>query len=379
MSSEEDFAVLVKDEQWGTLEEITKATITLQKQYDQLISEHNELCKLRDEQRDLAEQFRQRSEKLAVSLEEDKRDRDTKSEAQKVRRDCLLEEEVQLQKEIQMVEVALGEQEVEYGHLKQQTELSAAVPERKVVFNGLTEDIASAQMFAMRSRIVYPMEGGTVLVTFEDQTVAEKILAMKQHTVCLGGDCRIIVEAKPVQLLVPSFVEMDTQVCPHRILISSLPKKDSDRILDKLEIHFSKKQHGGGEVEECDTLHDPGNVVITFMEDNVARRLTDQQYHDVSFEKGSKHRVRVTPFLNGGIVNFKTEFAACARTLLLTGLHDVMDPETLQDLLEIHFQKAINGGGEVEAFLYNPPGERFSAVFEDEQPAAGSVSAQTST
>lgn len=40
----------------------------------------------------------------------------------------------------------------------------------------------------------------------------------------------------------------------------------------------------------------------------------------------------------------------------------------MQDLLEIHFQKNSNGGGEIEAFLYNPLGEHISALFEDVSP-----------
>lgn len=62
---------------------------------------------------------------------------------------------------------------------------------------------------------------------------------------------------------------MDTQVCPRRILVSNLPKKESvDRILDKLEIYFSKSRNGGGEVEEVVMLEDSGNVVITFLDSN---------------------------------------------------------------------------------------------------------------
>lgn len=54
----------------------------------------------------------------------------------------------------------------------------------------------------------------------------------------------------------------------------------------------------------------------------------------------------------------------CPRTVLLTGIPDVMEQETLQDLLEIHFQKSTNGGGEIDACAYNPVGHQTSAVFE---------------
>lgn len=62
---------------------------------------------------------------------------------------------------------------------------------------------------------------------------------------------------------------METQVCPRRILVSNLPKEEpEERVLDKLDIHFSRTRNGGGEVEDKDMLHDSGTVVITFVDDN---------------------------------------------------------------------------------------------------------------
>lgn len=60
----------------------------------------------------------------------------------------------------------------------------------------------------------------------------------------------------------------------------------------------------------------------------------------------------------------QTEMSPCPRTVLLTGIPDVMERETLQDLIEIHFQKRTNGGGEIEALLYNPLGQHTSALFD---------------
>jgi len=77
---------------------------------------------------------------------------------------------------------------------------------------------------------------------------------------------------------------METQVCPHRILVSNLPKEEpEDRTLDKLDIYFSRKKNGGGEVEDTDMLHDSGTVVITFVEDN--SMLTNFMQFDISQHK----------------------------------------------------------------------------------------------
>lgn len=65
---------------------------------------------------------------------------------------------------------------------------------------------------------------------------------------------------------------------------------------------------------------------------------------------------------------FQTEMAVCPRTVLLSGIPDVMERETLQDVLEIHFQKSSNGGGEIQAVLYNPLGQNATAVFDGTSP-----------
>lgn len=59
----------------------------------------------------------------------------------------------------------------------------------------------------------------------------------------------------------------------------------------------------------------------------------------------------------------QTRTSMCPRTVLLTGIPDIMDRETMQDMLEIHFQKNGNDGGEIEAFLYNPLGQQTLALF----------------
>lgn len=55
-------------------------------------------------------------------------------------------------------------------------------------------------------------------------------------------------------------------MCPRRILVSNLPRMDEEMLLNKLEIHFSKKKNGGSEVEACELRRDTWAVVITFVE-----------------------------------------------------------------------------------------------------------------
>ncbi|XP_045892248.1 interferon-induced protein 35 [Micropterus dolomieu] len=365
MSSDEDFSLVeqIPEPSEDTLEGIKALIDNYKTKYEHLVEEQKELAACIDDRRDLTKQFKQRSEKLTQSLKEEERSNKAQIENEKARLELIKEEERELMLEIKKVEAALEEEEARNNHLEQQNEVFTAVPEKTVVFMGETGKATDTQTFEMNPHIVYPMEGGTALVTFEEEVVAKKILTMKKHHVNLSEDCIITVEARPVQLMVPNLVEIDSEVCPQRILISNLPKMDFDILLSKLEIHFSKRKNGGGEVEDCELLPDSGTVVLTFVENKFARGLTEKEYHEVQLQE-KKHTVRVTPFLNGKITNLRTKMSVCPRTVLLTGIPAVMERETLQDLLEIHFQKSSNGGGEIEALLFNPLGQHTSALFE---------------
>lgn len=367
MSSDEDFS-LVMDPSKETLEGIKALIFNQKKIYEQHLEEQKELAASRDDRREMTEKFKQRTVKLRDQIKKDKLSYSERIENEKAKVKLLNREENELLEEIERVKAALKDEKAENLHLKQQADVFMAVPEKKVVFKGKTEKASDSQPFEMDAHIVYPMDGGTALITFEEEVVAKKVLNMKKHQVALEGGCSISVEARPIQLMLPTLVEIDSEVCPQRILISNLPKMDTEPLLNKLEIHFSKTKNGGGEVDECEMLADSGTVVLTFVDKHIAKGLTDTEHHDVKLQQ-KKHRVRVTPFLNGKIKNFKTKMSVCPRTVLLTGIPAIMEQETLQDLLEIHFQKSGNSGGEIEAILYNPVGEQVSALFQGVSPS----------
>ncbi|XP_028842179.1 interferon-induced 35 kDa protein [Denticeps clupeoides] len=366
MSSDEDFSLMDQDPH-SELDRIRKEVDKLKAQHDRVIGEQRDLNAAQESLQHYTQEFNQRAAKIRASLQDEEKKRGEHLANEQGKVGALMEENSRLTSEITRLQQASNQLDQQNLKLRQQTEVSTAVPEKRVVFTGeaAQPDKSREQRFDMKSRIVYPMEGGSTLITFEDDAVAQHILTMKQHKVPLDGSIALTMEASPVYMLVPDFVMMDTQVCPRRILVSSLPKREEERTMDKLQIHFSRKKNGGGEVEDIDMLHDSGNVVITFVESDIARGLTDKQDHDVEFEKGKKWKVKVTPFLNGEITSLRMRNSMCQNTVLLTGIPPIMEPDNLQDLLEIHFQKTSSGGGEVDAILYNPIGHRALAVFED--------------
>ncbi|NXI48118.1 IN35 protein, partial [Galbula dea] len=250
-----------------------------------------------------------------------------------------------------------------------------ALPEKKMVFKGLVTNKEDMNKLVLTPRIYYPLLGGSALITFEKAEVAQRIIEMKEHMVELSYEkeleeleqCRVRVQAEPVDILLPSALEIGLTRISRSILVSNLPSLgiSQEALLDKLELFFSKTKNGGGEVESTEFLSDSGQVMLTFAQDRVAELLIERGHIQVLIGKG-KYKVKISPYMSGDITNLQLQPSRCPRTVLLAGIPDVLDKESMRDALEIHFQKASRGGGEVDALDYLPAGRGGVAVFEED-------------
>uniref|UniRef100_A0A8C9LBJ7 Interferon induced protein 35 n=1 Tax=Pavo cristatus TaxID=9049 RepID=A0A8C9LBJ7_PAVCR len=242
-----------------------------------------------------------------------------------------------------------------------------ALPERKVVFKGLTTDKEDTNKLVLTPLIRYPLSGGSALITFEKAEVAQRVIEMKEHVVELshGEDpedldrCQVQVQAGPVDVLLPSALEIGLTRGSRSILVSGLPSLGipEDILLDKLELFFSKTKNGGSEVESREFLDDCGQVVLTFTQDGVAEQLITRGQVQVPIGK-TKYKLKISPYMNGDVTNLQLQPSRCTRTVLLSGIPDVLAEEPMRDALEIHFQKDSRGGGEVDVLGYVPAGRR---------------------
>ncbi|XP_072417649.1 interferon-induced 35 kDa protein isoform X1 [Chiloscyllium punctatum] len=325
-----------------------------------------QLKKAKHESELIAQEFNARIEKLQQSMEDDqleqhKRDLNFQKQLKdaEIVNDNLREDERNMKDELMRLEEERSE-------LEKQLKVSFSMPEKQWCFNGKIEkDGNPAVEFDLKPCIHYPIKGGSAVITFEDETVTNNILEMEEHVIELG-DCQFKIKAQPLKLPMLKEIEIQTQVCKRRILVSDIPKFPShDQLLDKLELYFSKQRNGGGEVENTVLLEDSGNVIVTFVAEGIAENLTKKEFHQVDLRGiGKIPPLRISPFINGEIVNITVQEVISKRSALLTGIEDLMDEEILQDILEIHFQKPSNGGGEVDAFRYVPKGKSAIACFE---------------
>ncbi|RMC01510.1 hypothetical protein DUI87_21949 [Hirundo rustica rustica] len=241
------------------------------------------------------------------------------------------------------------------------------LPEKKMIFKGLTVNKEHMNSLMLTPLVHYPLPGGSALITFEEAKVAQRIIEMREHTVELNcgeleelDQCRLRVQAAPVDILLPSALEIRLTQSRRSILVSDLPSLDTSKeaLLDKLELFFSKRKNGGSEVESREFLEDTDQVVLTFTEDGVAELLIERGHIQMPIGKG-KYKVKISPCMSGDISNLQDR--------LLLGIPDVLSEESMRDALEIHFQKASRGGGEVDALAYVPAGRTGVAVFVEDR------------
>ncbi|NXV84055.1 IN35 protein, partial [Atlantisia rogersi] len=189
-----------------------------------------------------------------------------------------------------------------------------ALPEKKMVFKGLVTNKEDSNKLVLTPLIHYPLLGGSALITFEKAEVAQRIIEVKEHTVELScGDemeefdqCRMRVQAAPVDILLPSFLEIGLAQSSRSILVSDLPRLGipEEALLDKLELFFSKKKNGGGEVEDRQFLDDTGQVVLIFAQDGVAELLIEKGHIQVPIGKG-KYNLKISPCMSGDITGLQ--------------------------------------------------------------------------
>ncbi|XP_073181930.1 interferon-induced 35 kDa protein isoform X1 [Lepidochelys kempii] len=335
-----------------------------------LEQDRRELGTAKEAAEDKTRVFQREAELLRGKLEREKSlSRELEPSYQEL---CLAKEERgKLLQEKQKLEKELEELEARREAWEKQVKVPPSLPDRKMLFTGHVTEAEDVNALVVAPRVQQALPGGSALLTFEEPEVAQRILEMKWHEVKLdestGCEGQLRVQAEPVELLLPSALEIEMKLSDRCILLSSLPRLDlsEEQLLDKLEIFFSKKKNGGSEVEQRELLRDSGHVVLTFVHNGVAEQLAKKGRFQVPIGKQT-YELKVTPYIRGQITDLQVRPSVCAKTVLLSGISDILDEESMRDTLEIHFQKPSQGGGEVDALGYVPVGKQGLAVFEED-------------
>ncbi|XP_003222544.2 interferon-induced 35 kDa protein isoform X1 [Anolis carolinensis] len=375
-SDEDSFIYLPNDSisSIGFLETMEEQTAREIKRYQDILKaleiDHLSLESSREQCEQEASRYQEAAESLHTKLLE----YEDQAKAQKLafqkeierqtkERNQLLQEKEALEKELEQIEkLSIAKESLH--------KVDISLPERSVVFKGHAEEAEKEQTLpdpvVTQPQVRCPIPGGSALITFEDPEVANRIIEMGQHRVQLDECTYVNVKAEPMTLLLLASVEISVARSSRQVLLSGLPMLSvpEDKLLDKLELFFSKRQNQGGEVERVERLSGSGHVALTFVEDGVVERLVQRGRFQIPIGK-EKHEIKVSHYVSGEITDFQFRPSVCDQTVLLSGIPDVLDEELMRETLEIHFQKPSKGGGEVEAVVYVPTGVSAAAVFEE--------------
>ncbi|XP_057611345.1 N-myc-interactor [Chionomys nivalis] len=275
----------------------------------------------------------------------------------------ILKENIQLEQEIKRLEAELSSDAREF-------QIKENIPERKLKFTSMKSSEDGGQFsnsscsFQVSSQILYELQKGQALITFEKEEVAQNVITMGKQVVQLEGNS-VVVTAQPVPLSLGVRFQVHVNVSKTKINVTGIPDElPEEQTRDKLELSFYKSANGGGEVESVNYDRKSGSAVITFLESGVADRILKKKTYPL-YMNPKCCQVTVSPFIERRLEKYQVFSAISKRTVLLTGLKGVrMNEEDVEDLINIHFQRRNNGGGEVDAVKCSLD-ESCIAYFED--------------
>nr|KAF6496728.1 N-myc and STAT interactor [Rousettus aegyptiacus] len=144
--------------------------------------------------------------------------------------------------------------------------------------------------------------------------------------------------------------QVHIEVSKIKVNVTEIPDElPESQMRDKLELSFCKSRNGGGEVECVEYDKQTRSAVITFVETGVVDNILKMEDYPLYINQNC-HRVVVSPYIEKHVKKFQVFSGISKRTVLLTGMEglQMMDEEIIEDLINIHFQREKNGGGEVD-------------------------------
>ncbi|XP_031307254.1 N-myc-interactor [Camelus dromedarius] len=262
--------------------------------------------------------------------------------------DEIAKENILLTEEIQKLEAELQE-------ATRNSQINEDIPETKIKFTSVENPESDSQFSnisyscQVSSKVPYELQKGQALITFEKEEVAQNVIRRGEHYVQLQ-DVNVKMMAKPVPLNSGVRFQVHVEVSKMKVNVTEIPDiLPESQMRDKLELSFCKSRNGGGEVESVEYDKQSGSAVITFVESGVADKILKMKDYPLYINQNC-HRVIVSPYTETHLKKFQVFSGVAKRTVLLTGMENLQktDEETVEDFINIHFQREKNGGGEVE-------------------------------
>ncbi|XP_056390412.1 N-myc-interactor isoform X2 [Hyla sarda] len=300
---------------------------------------------------DLLKEAEKRIEKLGEKLSETKETLSEKKNFYNKEMQELQSEKNELTRNIDELNCKVEEYRKICGKMKKDLKVDNMLPHKNI--NYTTEESGRENLsdISYTCQIViqspYILKGGQALLTFEDEKVAQGIIHRGRHRVGFNNGYED-VGAHKVELGRTVKFEVNMTISSTKVNVFNLPIDLPEDILkDKLELAFYKSNIGGGEIESVEYNRNNKCACITYKEDGVAQRVlkTTEQVFTVG---PSQYEVTIAPAIEEQLNKLQIFAGVCLKTVLLAEIRNQTDSEDdIKDLVEIHFQKESNGGGEV--------------------------------
>ncbi|NWT03631.1 NMI protein, partial [Mionectes macconnelli] len=204
------------------------------------------------------------------------------------------------------------------------------------------------------TKVPFKLNQNQALLTFEDEEVAQRLKKKGKHTVNLDNNI-VDVRVVPVSLEMGFKFELHVTISGRKINVSDIPELPipEDWMRDKLELNFYKTQQGGGgEIETVTYDSQSRTAVITFLRPGASNTFGGSPQYPF-FADGTCYKLSVSSHADLQLKKCQPYWGVSKKTVLLKGIQEVEeDEESVQDMIEIHFQKPSNGGGEIETIKY---------------------------
>ncbi|CAM5088831.1 unnamed protein product [Natator depressus] len=284
------------------------------------------------------------------------------------------QQNIELQREIQKLRDDLA---AKSSKLSQDFRIKREIQKKTMKFTGMknaeSDDtfLNTCCLFHIAAKIPFRLQQRQALLTFEEEDVAQKLIRRGKHTVSLDNE-KIELKAMPVTLETGVKFELHVTISGEKINISEVPDLPipDEWIRDKLELNFYKSKQGGGEVKDVRYDRRSRTAIITFLKPGVADNCMRRTEHPFCINE-KRFMLSISPSIEKHLEKFQIFSGISKKTILLSEIQEVEeDEESMQDMIEIHFQKPSNDGGEIENIKYVATGTKLAYFEEDTENVA---------
>ncbi|ETE70905.1 N-myc-interactor [Ophiophagus hannah] len=266
------------------------------------------------------------------------------------------EQNNKLRKEIEVLKMNLAAKKAKRGELRRSFSLQQCLLKKKMKFVHLEEakdEDDCTNMFCcfhVATKIPLKVNQGEAVIQFEEESVAQQLIRKHNHIINLENK-EVALKACPVALAMGTTFKIHVKLSQKAIYVSNIPNVDiaEEWMREKLELLFYKAKLG--EIQSI--LYDPfiQEAIVTFCQPTALNKIIRHEQYCIDVF-GKTHFLTVSPLKKSSVEKVQMFSGTSRKAVLLIGIDaEQKDEENVEDMIEIHFQKPSNGGGEVLFFL----------------------------